>query len=285
MFKYSAIIFDIIDSRKYDNRYNVQIVVKDSIDYLNKIFEKYIVKNVIFGAGDECQGLFKNVESAFLYVRKLQLLIYPIEIRCGIGYGGIEYMEDKWDSTEIDGKAYYNARDAINSIPGKKKSVILFKLENRYDKYLNMYSLYGSSLKSKQSQMVKLIEMLADIACPIVNKKCFYEEEKNVFYKGLLEYKKELIDDEFKKKMLYENRKINIDNSELYFPFRYFDSENIDDSGLFIDYYWERGLSSLIAEIIDTSRQNVDKHISLGRVKDSRNIDYTILLMLGEELC
>ena len=67
--------------------------------------------------------------------------------------------------------------------------------------------------------------------------------------------------------------------------FLYFDSENIDDSGLFIDYYWERGLSSLIAEIIDTSRQNVDKHISLGRVKDSRNIDYTILLMLGEELC
>ena len=79
--------------------------------------------------------------------------------------------------------------------------------------------------------------------------------------------------------------KINLDNNELYESFKCSDSENIDDSGLFIDYYWERGLSTLIAKIIETSRQNVDKHILSGRIKDSRNIDYTILSMLGEELC
>lgn len=281
MSKYSAIIFDIIDSRKYDNRYNVQIVVKDSINYLNEIFEKYIVKNVMFGAGDECQGLFKNVESAFLYVRKLQMLIYPIKIRCGIGYGDIKYMEEKWDSTEIDGKAYYNARDAINSIPGKKKSVILFKLENKYDKYLNMYSLYNGGLKSKKSDIIKLVEMFVDIRCPVVNKKCIYSDGEKEFYKKIIVYKKDLT--AVKNKKIFD--KINLDNNELYESFKCSDSENIDDSGLFIDYYWERGLSTLIAKIIDTSRQNVDKHILSGRIKDSRNIDYTILSMLGEELC
>ena len=38
MEKYCAAIFDIIDSRKYENRYDVQCVVKDSIEYLNTIF-------------------------------------------------------------------------------------------------------------------------------------------------------------------------------------------------------------------------------------------------------
>ena len=49
------------------------------------LFRESIKKEVVSSAGDEFQGLFRDVRSAFLYIRKLQLLIYPIKIRCGIG--------------------------------------------------------------------------------------------------------------------------------------------------------------------------------------------------------
>lgn len=286
MEKYCAVIFDIIDSRKYENRYDVQRVVKDSIEYLNTIFAKEIVKDVIFGAGDEFQGLFYTAEAAFLYARKLQLLIYPVKVRCGIGYGSIKYIEEKWSSTEIDGEAYYNAREAIISIPNKRNSIIFFKLDSEFDKYINMYSLANTEIKSNQSQMVKLIELLVDITCPLMNKKCLYNYENAKFYEKLLKLKVGLIVEKINNRNVYnyEERTIDINNHLLYEVCEWGKVQNIDDSGLFIDCYWERGLSSLLADIINTSRQNVDKHISLGKVKESRNMDCTILMMLGDNL-
>lgn len=286
MAKYCAIIFDIIDSRKYENRYDVQRVVKESMDYLNYMFSRELVKDVVFGAGDEFQGLFYNVEAAFLYARKLQLLIYPVKVRCGIGYGSVKYIEEKWSSTEIDGEAYYNAREAIMNIPDKGSSVIFFKSGSFFDKYINMYSLANTELKNKQSQMVKLIELLVDIYCPIWNKNnmCKYEDAR--FYERLLNLKVRLIveNEGLKAVRNYNERQIDINNHLLYEVCELSKVQNIDVSGLYIDCYWDRKLSTLIANIINTSRSNVNKHISLGRVKESRNMDCTILMMLGDNL-
>lgn len=284
MTNYCAAIFDIIDSRKYEYRYDVQLVVKNSINYLNIFFANEIEKDVMFGAGDEFQGLFKNLEVAFLYARKLQLLIYPIKVRCGIGYGSVKYLNENWSSTETDGETYYNAREAMTSIPGKGSSVICFKIDDRFSKYINMYTLANAELKNRQSQTVKLIELLADIACPIINNKRWDRNEDEDFYKELIRLKVHLITQEkhISKRVAYDDVFMNLNINALYHACESSYTENSDPSSLFIDCYWERGLSSLIAEIISTSRQNVDKHIYLGRVKESRNMDRTIFMMLGE---
>jgi hypothetical protein len=90
--KYAAVMFDVVDSRRYLDRYDVQKVLMESVSYLNYIYRDSIKKEVVSSAGDEFQGLFLDVQTAFLYIRKLQLLIYPIKIRCGIGYGKINHM-------------------------------------------------------------------------------------------------------------------------------------------------------------------------------------------------
>ena len=277
MTNYCAIIFDIIDSRKYEDRYNVQRVVKDSIDYLNYLFSNEIVKKVVFGAGDEFQGLFKNVEAAFLYARKLQLLVYPVKIRCGIGYGSVKYLEDNWNSTEIDGEAYYNAREALVNIPGKGSSVIFFKLNTKFDKYINMYSLSNAEIKNKQSQMARLIELLIDITCPIMDKKSWYKVESAEFYERLLVLKLFLIDERRINVHLHpqKERIIDINNELLYKVCEFNKVQNMDSSNLYIDCYWERGLSSLVADIIDTSRQNVEKHVYLGRIHILHFVKFT----------
>ena len=135
--KYAAIMFDVVESRKYYERYDVQKVLMNCVDYLNDIYHYAIKKEVVSSAGDEFQGLFLDLQSAFLYIRKLQLLIYPIKLRCGIGYGEIKYDVEEWSSSAFDGEAYYLARDAIISIGGKKNNTICFNTNSKYDKYLN----------------------------------------------------------------------------------------------------------------------------------------------------
>ena len=117
--KYVAIMFDVVESRKYYERYDVQKILMNCVDYLNDTYRYAIKKDVVSSAGDEFQGLFLDLQSAFLYIRKLQLLIYPIKLRCGIGCGEIKYDVEEWASSAFDGEAYYSARDAIVSIGEK----------------------------------------------------------------------------------------------------------------------------------------------------------------------
>ena len=59
--KYAAIMFDVVESRKYYERYDVQKVLMTCVSYLNKIYRCEIKKKVVSSAGDEFQGLFFDI--------------------------------------------------------------------------------------------------------------------------------------------------------------------------------------------------------------------------------
>lgn len=280
--KYAAIMFDVVESRKYYERYDVQNILMTCVDYLNDLFCYNIKKNVVSSAGDEFQGLFLDLQSAFLYIRKLQLLIYPIKIRCGIGYGEIKYDVEEWTSSAFDGEAYYLARDAIVSIKEKKSNAICFNTKSKFDKYLNVFCASDMRLKSTQSQVAHLIELIADIMLPIV-----YREESMQFYKFILENRCRLIEQERWNKVSARYRDaeiLNIDY-ELLFENRETYSVKKSEEQLFnMDEFWAYGMSTEIARVMETTRQNVDRYISLGRIKESRTMDKTIYELLGEEI-
>ena len=73
--RYAAVIFDIIESRRYSDRYEVQNILMESISYLNTLYAYAIKKEVVSSAGDEFQGLFLDLQTAFLPINS----IYPIE--------------------------------------------------------------------------------------------------------------------------------------------------------------------------------------------------------------
>ena len=50
-----------------------------------------------------------------------------------------------------------------------------------------------------------------------------------------------------------------------------------------MDEFWVRGMSTEIARIMSTSRQNIDRYISSGRIKESRTMDKAIFELLGED--
>lgn len=280
--KYAAIMFDVVESRKYYERYDVQNILMTCVDYLNDLFCYNIKKNVVSSAGDEFQGLFLDLQSAFLYIRKLQLLIYPIKIRCGIGYGEIKYDVEEWTSSAFDGEAYYLARDAIVSIKEKKSNAICFNTKSKFDKYLNAFCASDMRLKSTQSQVAHLIELIADIMLPIV-----YREESTQFYKFILENRCRLIEQERWNKVSARYRDaeiLNIDFELLFENRESYSLKKSEEQLFYMDEFWAYGMSTEIARVMETTRQNVDRYISLGRIKESRTMDKAIYELLGEEI-
>ena len=64
--KYAALMFDIVDSRRYRERYDVQKILIGAVNHLNILYRDDIKKDVVSSAGDEFQGLFYNLQAAFL---------------------------------------------------------------------------------------------------------------------------------------------------------------------------------------------------------------------------
>lgn len=280
--KYVAIMFDVIESRRYFERYEVQNILMKSVEYLNEIYSYAIKKNVVSSAGDEFQGLFSNLQDAFLYVRKLQLLIYPIKIRCAVGYGEIKYDVEEWSSSAFDGEAYYLARDAINSIDKKKNNAICFNTNSKYDKYLNAFCSSNMQIKHRQSQIVYLIELIADVMSPIAP--C---NEDSRFYDFVLENRYRLLEMEKWNKISKRYRDEELININLNYLFEnrnnFMIKEKTKDT-FFVEEFWARGMSTEIAEIMNTTRQNINRYISLGKIKESRTMDKTIYELLGEKI-
>lgn len=280
--KYAAVMFDVVDSRRYLDRYDVQKVLMESVSYLNYIYRDSIKKEVVSSAGDEFQGLFLDVRTAFLYIRKLQLLIYPIKIRCGIGYGKIKYDIADWLSSAYDGEAYYLAREAIEAITKKKSNAICFNTMSKNDRYLNMFCASNIEIKSKQSQIARLIELVADIISPI----CAIEEDPG-FYAFILSNRIQMIHQERWNKVISRHRDEDLLNINLGLLFEVrskHEEKEYSEQSFFMEEYWLRGMSTTIAQIMNTSRQNIDRYVSLGRIKESRTMDRAIYEMLGERL-
>ena len=280
--KYAAIMFDVIESRKYYERYDVQRLLMECVSYLNDTYRYAIKKDVVSSAGDEFQGLFLDLQSAFLYIRKLQILIYPIKLRCGIGYGEIKYDVEEWLSSAFDGDAYYLARDAIKSIRGKKNNTICINTNSKYDKYVNILCSSDMRVKSMQSQVAHLIELIADIMLPIVCR-----EDDRQFYEFILESRCRLIEQERWNKVDGRYRDIEILNIDYEILFeniqRYMQKK--DTEYLFcMDEFWAHGMSTEIARIMNTTRQNIDRYILLGRIKERRTMDKAIYELLKEDI-
>ena len=278
--KYAAVMFDVVDSRRYLERYDVQNILMSSVEYLNGMFHYAIKKEVVSSAGDEFQGLFLDLPSAFLYIRKLQLLIYPIKVRCGIGYGEIKYDKDEWMSSAFDGEAYYLAREAINSIGRKKSNAICFHTMSKYDRYLNVFCQSSMEIKSSQSQIARLIELIADIISPI-----HPVSERLDFYDSVLDNRIRVIRQEQWNKVSSRYRDEELLNINLGYVFEarnLMEEHTAGKVDFSMEEFWVRGMSTIIAQAMNTTRQNIDRYVSLGKIKESRTMDKAIYEMLGE---
>ena len=189
---------------------------------------------------------------------------------------------EEWESSALDGEAYYLAREAIVSIGNKKGNMICFNTKSKYDKYVNVLCSSSMKVKSMQSQVAHIIELLADIMAPIV-----FEESDAGFYESLMEDRVRVIEQEKWNKVSTRYRDaelLNINYGLLFKKERRGASKNENELNFVMDEFWVHGMSTEIAQVMNTTRQNVDRYISLGKIKESRTTDKAIYELLGEDL-
>jgi hypothetical protein len=131
-----AIIGDIIDSKKIQDRQQVQHDMTNVLNIINEKYKTNVSSKFMITLGDEFQGLLINGEFITEIIDTIEREMYPISLRFGIGVGSISTKINYDMPLGADGPAYYNARKMIEYIKKSKnkkmegKSNIRIEVEN-----------------------------------------------------------------------------------------------------------------------------------------------------------
>lgn len=115
---YVAVIGDIVASRHLPNRAAVQRRYEKLMDRLNEALARSIRSRFTITLGDEFQGLLKDATALVDLIWIVDS--FPVgSVRLGFGFGTITTaVRDV--SRQMDGPAYYHARDAVEHARQKK---------------------------------------------------------------------------------------------------------------------------------------------------------------------
>lgn len=110
---YIAIIGDIKESKKLQDRNAVQERLLVVLNNINKNYSAVLAAKFVITLGDEFQGLLCEGKNAIYIIEEIQREMYPVRIRFGIGMGEIKTEINPEMALGADGPAFYMARSAI----------------------------------------------------------------------------------------------------------------------------------------------------------------------------
>lgn len=173
---YSVINMDIVHSRKIKNRIEVQNIIKNYLKSLSKKYEDKLLTPITITLGDEWQIVLKDISKSYTIITEINEFLndYDIKTYSGIGIGSIS-TEVYNRSSNMDGEAFINARNALNL--SKKGGGLINSKANRV--LLNEYfvsrneevavSLENDNLNSKLD-LVSVINSLIESTEILLNK-------------------------------------------------------------------------------------------------------------------
>jgi len=269
-----ALIADIIQSRVIKNRIDVQTKLKECIKFLNYSFQNEILVEVEISAGDSVQGLFLNGGSAFLYIRMLQMLMYPQKFRASIGYGTLDFETENFSSNELDGEAYRNAKDGLEILRKNKRESIYYFSKRNNNEMLNLFIHSYLRIRQYSGKNAILVLLINEFLNPmsITGNVNYYR-----WNEFIEKYKFDYINEKkyFDRNFIYINK---VNNS--YQPIQIRLTDLIDG---YIEYSNKReplilrGIQDDISTILNTSRQNINKYFT-NSVREERVLSAQIAI-------
>jgi hypothetical protein len=148
--QHAVIIGDVRGSRKmaYDVRYEGQLYLKSAIIQINEKKMDIIEAPFMITRGDEFQGVLRDLLSAFEIMLEFERLLFPLQLRYGIGRGSIQKMGSKIP-VEMDGPAFHRASEALGYLKRKKQFIHCKTEDESGDLLINTIFNLMSAIKSK----------------------------------------------------------------------------------------------------------------------------------------
>lgn len=284
MNNYTALIIDIKKSRSYsvEDRNSIQNYIVSVIRSLNEVFSNSLARDMDFSSGDEVQGLFFSPESAYLYFRMFSMLISPVEVRAGIGIGEWNVKIENESTTAQDGPAFHNARYAIKNAKGALGYSVLLYSKNQVDLYLNAVINTYFALTSNHSEYQNELMLLSELLYPIDYHQVINYSKINLIFKLVKSRSKINFYMVYKKNKgvkKYPFEKIKV----LDFKPIPIDAAN-DDNSFYVSGGKKRGMSTQLAEILNISRQSIEKTIKAANIHEARNLTIVALKFMDKYL-
>ena len=284
MGNYTALLVDVKQSKKYsdEDRLKLQIYMQSCINALNEFFVKDLELEVVINAGDSMQGLFKNTTAAVMYFRLLELMMYPVRIRGGIGVGAWNIQIGKWDveleyvsSAQQDGQTFHRARTAIQEVYKKQQHNLRICTggEDTFTNYLLNASLI---MKSEQMEKQNQVLMILELLYPFVRTGQVQDCEK--WLQSLLKLKMKFRLSERKGKISEETVPVNLCSREISVPCEVIliDGEMKEPE----QSVMKKNMAEHVASILGCTRQNAASIIKNGNAMKIREMDYMALQYL-----
>lgn len=270
MKKYASLIIDIKKSRDYEakDRNQLQNFLVEAIDQLNIIFKETIVFPVTFSAGDEMQGLFKFPVQAFQYLRMLNLMVFPVQLRAGIGIGNWDIRIEGGESTQQDGPAYHRAREAIIDVYKMQTQHFRICSGTKADIMANYLINLSMHLLADQNGIQNRVQWICEMLYPFcmendrVLENYIDELSKLKYQYGIQGKSTDKKSDVYQRLILIEPIKI---------------TRQIEEPERVV---YQKRTSRNIAQITGTTRQNIDMVMKRGSVMEIRTMDYMALQYL-----
>lgn len=266
---YAALIIDIKKSRSYDyeERKYIQYNIMDVLYELNQLYQDDIVREVEFSAGDEMQGLFESPEAAYLFYRLFSIMMHPVEIRAGIGVGDWDVRIENKGTTFQDGSAYHNARYAIECADDSDGYPVLLFSGKQSDITINTMISGAATIMSNQSSYQNQIMLLTELLYPIAYYCVSYSPQRIL---NIASLKNRITHELNHTDRMFPLDRIIYDAIESIEPKSY--DEYHGEKYFFITSGKRRGISTYLSNILDITRQAIDKTLKTGNIYTARNM-------------
>lgn len=145
---YIAVIGDIKNSKKIEERKAVQDKLNCVLNEVNNMYSSSIASRFVITLGDEFQGLLSSGENTMNIIQYIKKEVYPIKIRFGIGVGDISTDINSEIAIGADGPGYYRARESVDNIKSleRKKEKALYDVQIKIDERNELQELSLNSI-------------------------------------------------------------------------------------------------------------------------------------------
>lgn len=150
---FTVVIGDISGSRRLNgmDRYQTQLFVKSAIVQINEQYEKHVEAPMTITKGDEFQGLITTPACAYEIIQSVQKMVFPIQVRYGIGVGKIYRMGGVLP-IEMDGPAFHRSNRALNLAKKNKTDMWFISEYDQSDQLVNTIFSLITAIKSRWNE-------------------------------------------------------------------------------------------------------------------------------------
>ena len=276
---YTAWMVDLKKSREYDlpDRSDIQNHISKVVCALNRIFAPSLLHEVTFSAGDELQGLFRSPTAAYCCARLFRMLLWPAEVRSGLGMGSWDIRVKDAGTTAQDGQAYHRARAAIAQAGEQEECPALFHSGSENDVYINFAMDTEIRLTEHMTGSQYELMLLTELVYPVCTSDIMDVDRLPILAEVLAHRGKYGYYARSRKRSLFEDLAFM---PEVVAPV-YADSEM---PGLYISAGKVRGMPTTLSQMVWLSRQSIERTLKSADIYSARNAAITALrLLLREE--